>query len=131
MSIELTMLAYATALLIVLVVIQAVAGAQAQGLPAMAGGRDDLPPAKPFQARTKRVVDNHREGLTIFAPLILIAALAHISNHWSVLGAELFFWSRLVHAALYVAGVPWIRPLAWAVGFAGTLMVLAAVLGAA
>jgi uncharacterized MAPEG superfamily protein len=130
MSIELTMLAYSAVLLMVLVAIQAAAGTQAQGLAAMAGARDNLPPPKPFQARTLRLVDNTREGLTIFAPLILIAALAHISNHWTVQGAELFFWSRLVYAALYLFGVPWLRTLAWAVGLVGTLMVLAAVLGA-
>jgi uncharacterized MAPEG superfamily protein len=123
------MLGYSVALLIVLVLIQATAGAQAQGLKAMAGSRDDLPPPKPFQARTKRVVDNHREGLTIFAPLVLAAALAHVSDGRTVLGAELFFYSRVVHAILYLAGVPIIRPLAYGVGLAGTVMVLLAVVG--
>jgi uncharacterized MAPEG superfamily protein len=129
MSIELTMLVYSAALLLVLVLIQATAGVQAQGLMPMAGPRDELPPPKPFQARTKRLVDNHREGLTIFAPLVLAAAMAHVSNQWTVLGAELFFYSRVVHAALYLAGVPLVRPLAWAVGLAGTVMVLLAALG--
>jgi uncharacterized MAPEG superfamily protein len=92
----------------------------------MAGPRDNLPPPKPFQARTKRVVDNHREGLTIFAPLILAAACAHISDAWTVLGAQLFFWSRLAHAILYLAGAPMVRPLAYAVGVAGIFMVLLA-----
>ena len=46
-----------------------------------------------------------------------------------MLGAELFFWSRVAHAVLYLAGVPWIRPVAWGVGMVGTIMVLAAVLG--
>jgi uncharacterized MAPEG superfamily protein len=124
MSVELTMLAYATALLIVLVVIQATAGVMAQGLTAMAGSRDDLPPPKPFQARTKRLVDNHREGLTMFAPLVLIAAVQHVSSNVTVLGAELFFYARVAHAVLYLAGVPMIRPLAWGVGLAGTIMVL-------
>jgi uncharacterized MAPEG superfamily protein len=129
MSPELTMLVYATALLIALVLIQAAAGSAAQGLPAMAGARDGLPEPKPFQARTKRVVDNHREGLTMFAPLILAAAVAGISNPWTILGAQLFFYSRLAHAVLYLAGVPWIRPLVWVVGLVGTLMVLAALVG--
>ena len=128
MSVEISMLVYATALLIVLVLIQATVGVQAQGLQPMAGSRDDLPPPKPFQARTKRCVDNHREGLTMFAPLVIAAALTHVSNSWTVLGAELFFYSRVVHAVLYLAGVPMIRPLAWAVGLVGTLMVLLAVL---
>ena len=128
MSVEISMLVYATALLIVLVLIQATVGVQAQGLKPMAGPRDDLPPPKPFQARTKRCVDNHREGLTMFAPLVIAAALTHVSNSWTVLGAELFFYSRVVHAVLYLAGVPMIRPLAWTVGLVGTLMVLLAVL---
>jgi uncharacterized MAPEG superfamily protein len=128
MTVELTMLVYATALLIVLVIIQATAGVMAQGLMPMAGPRDDLPPPKPFQARTKRLVDNHREGLTMFAPLVLVAAAEHVSDNVTVLGAELFFYARVAHAVLYMAGVPMIRPLAWAVGLAGTVMVLLGVL---
>ena len=128
MSVELTMLVYSAALLLALVFIQANAGVRAQGVAAMAGPRDQLPPPKPFQARALRVVDNHREGLTIFAPIVLAAALAHVSNHWTVLGSQLFFYSRAAHAVLYLAAVPWVRPLAWAVGLAGTVMVLLAAL---
>ncbi len=128
MSIELTMLAYSAALLLVLVLAQALAGVLAQGLAPMAGPRDNLPPPKLFQARMVRLVNNHREGLTIFAPLVLAAAITQVSNHWTVLGAELFFYSRVVHAGVYLAGVPMIRPLVWAVGLIGTVMVLLALL---
>ncbi|HEY2482918.1 MAG TPA: MAPEG family protein [Caulobacteraceae bacterium] len=129
MTTELTMLAYAAALLLVLIIVQATSAILAQGLPAMAGNRDDLPPPKMFQSRTRRLVDNHREGLTLFAPLILAAAVAHVSNGWTVLGAELFFYARLAHAILYLLGVPWVRALAWGVGMVGTIMVLAALFG--
>jgi uncharacterized MAPEG superfamily protein len=129
MTIELTMLAYATALLVVLVLIQATVGVQSKGLVPLAGHRDDVGPATGFHARMLRVVDNHREGLTMFAPVILIAALANLNNSYTALGAQLFFWSRLVHAILYILGVPMIRPLAWAVGVAGTVLVLLADLG--
>ncbi|HEY1414547.1 MAG TPA: MAPEG family protein [Caulobacteraceae bacterium] len=128
MSIEITMLVWSVALLLLLIVIQATAAVRAQGLSAMAGSRDDLPPPSTFQARTKRLVDNHREGLTLFAPLIIAAALAHISNNWTVLGAQLFFYSRVIHAVLYVMGVPWVRALAWGAGMVGTIMVLVTVL---
>jgi uncharacterized MAPEG superfamily protein len=131
MSVELTMLAYSVALLFVLILVQALAGVLAQGLPQMAGPRDELGEPTPFQARTKRVVDNHREGLALFAPLVLIAALAHVGNSTTVLGAQLFFYARVVHAGLYLAGVPWVRPLAWAVGIVGTVMVFVALLQAA
>jgi uncharacterized MAPEG superfamily protein len=129
MTIELTMLVYSVALLFLLILIQALAGVLAQGLLQMAGPRDNLPDPKPFQARTKRIVDNHREGLALFAPLVLVAALAQISNPWTVLGAQLFFYARLVHALLYLGGVPWIRPLAWGAGIAGTALVFAPLVG--
>lgn len=129
MSTELTMLAYSVALLFVLVVIQAIAGVRAQGLTPLANSRDNLPPQGVFQARAKRCVDNHREGLTIFAPLILIAAVSHVSNHATVLGSQLFFFSRVAHAGIYLAGLPMIRPLAWGVGITGTIMVFCALMG--
>ena len=129
MSVELIMLLYATALLIALVLIQATAGVLAQGLVPMANSRDNLPEPKPFQARMKRVVDNHREGLLMFAPLVLIANMTAVSNDTTVLGAQLFFYARLAHAIIYITGLPMIRPLAWAVGLVGTLMVLKELLG--
>ncbi len=129
MSVELTMLAYSAGLLFVLVIVQALAGIRSVGVVPLANSRDGLPEAKGFHARMLRVVDNHREGLTIFAPLALTAAVAHISNGTTVLGAQLFFYSRAVHAVLYLLGVPMIRPLAWAVGLIGTAMVFAALMG--
>lgn len=127
MSIELTMLALSVALLFVLVLIQASAGAQAQGLLKMANARDDLGPPSVWQARTKRCVDNHREGLILFAPLVLIAAQLDISNTMTVWGAQLFFYSRIAHAVVYLAGLPYVRPLFWAIGIVGTIMIFLAV----
>ena len=115
MTVELTMLVYSVVLLFLLI----------------AGSRDNLPDPKPFQARTKRIVDNHREGLALFAPIVLVAAVAQISNPWTVLGAQLFFYARVVHAVLYLTGVPWVRPLAWGVGIVGTALVFAPLIGVA
>ena len=129
MSIELTMLALSVALLFVLVIIQAMAGTQAQGLWVMAGPRDNLPPAKPWQARTLRCVDNHREGLIMFAPLVLIAADLGISNTLTIWGAQLFFYSRVAHAVVYLAGLPYIRPVFWTIGLIGTVMIFLALFG--
>jgi uncharacterized MAPEG superfamily protein len=128
MSVELTMLAYAVGLLIVLVIVQALAGIRSKGLMPLANNRDDVGPAEGFHARMLRVVDNHREGLTMFAPLALAAAVMQVSTPMTVLAAQLFFWSRLAHAILYVLGVPLVRPLTWGVGMAGTVMMLLAIL---
>ena len=123
MSVEISMLVYSVALLVILIAIQASAGILAQGLKAMAGSRDTLGSPAPFQARSKRVVDNHLEGLIVFTPLVLAVSTAGVSSELTVLGAQLFFYSRIVHAGLYLAAVPWIRPIAWAVGMAGCVMI--------
>jgi uncharacterized MAPEG superfamily protein len=123
------MLAYSIALLVALVLFQASVGVRAKGAIPLAGHRDDIGPATGFHARMLRVVDNHREGITMFAPVVLIAAAINLHNSWTVLGAQLFFYSRLVHAILYVTGIPLVRPLFWAIGLAGTVMILLAILG--
>lgn len=128
MTPELTMLVYTTALLIALVVIQAVAGVQSKGLMPLANSRDGLAPSG-FHARMLRVVDNHREGLTFFAPLVLVAHAANIHSAMTVLGAQLFFGSRVAHAIWYALGLPLVRPLIWAVGLIGAGMFLTALLG--
>ena len=129
MSIELTMLALSVALLFVLVLIQSAAGAQAQGLMTMANARDNLGPPSVWQARTKRCVDNHREGLILFAPLALIAAHQDISTTMTVWGAQLFFYSRVAHAVVYLAGLRYIRPLFLGIGIVGTIMMFLALFG--
>jgi len=129
MPIELLMLVLSVALLFVLIVIQATAGVAGQGLLPMAGHRDDLGPPTAWQGRTKRCVDNHREGLMLIAPLILVAAHLGISNALTVWGTQLFFYSRVAHAGIYLTGVPLVRPLAWSVGLVGTIMVFLALFG--
>ena len=58
---------------------------------------------------------------------ILISVLAPLTQ--ACFNPARDFGPRLVHAILYIAGVPMIRPLAWAVGMAGIVIVLLAVLG--
>lgn len=130
LSLELRLLTYAVALLFVLVLIQGYAGLKAQGARAMGGPRDDLPPPSKFQARSKRLVENYRENLWFFAPLVLVAALTNVSNQWTELGGRLFFYSRIVHAIFYLAALPSpLRPLAWLVGVIGCVLIFLSVLG--
>jgi uncharacterized MAPEG superfamily protein len=129
MVVELRMLVWSAILLLALILMQAGAGVAANGLRAMAGNRDHLPPPKPFPARAKRTVDNHIENLVVFAPLLVAAVLSHHTGPWTALGAQLYFWGRLAHAMLYLAGVPYIRPLAYGVSLAGMTMIILADLG--
>ncbi|MBY0568106.1 MAG: MAPEG family protein [Hyphomonadaceae bacterium] len=129
MTAELTYLAYTIALFFVVVLVQASTGIQNNGGLAMANNRDNLKPPTTMQLRAKRLVDNFRENLWFFAPLVLIANAADISNQWTVLGAQLFFWSRLAHAVWYIAGWPIVRPLLWLAGIVACALIFLSLFG--
>jgi uncharacterized MAPEG superfamily protein len=129
MTPELTYLAYAIILLFVIVFIQASAGIRQHGGLVLANNRDNLPGDNTFLARAKRNVANMRENLWFFAPGILIAAIAGISNQWTVLGAQIFFFARLAHTITYLAGWPFIRPVFWFAGIIGCALIYLALFG--
>jgi uncharacterized MAPEG superfamily protein len=41
----------------------------------------------------------------------------------TLLGAQIFFWARVVYAAVYLAGIPWVRTAVWAVSVIGMLLI--------
>jgi uncharacterized MAPEG superfamily protein len=129
MTPELTYLAYTIALFFVVVFIQATTAILNNGGIAMANNRDNLKPPTVLQARTKRLTDNFRENLWFFAPLVLIAAVAGISNQWTVLGPQIFFFARIAHAIWYIAGWAIIRPLFWLAGVIGCALIFLALFG--
>jgi uncharacterized MAPEG superfamily protein len=121
------MLALSVVWLFVMILVMAVFSLNQRTVAQLAGPRDNLPDPTGMFARAKRNVDNHREGLILFAPFVLIAAMTQNFDPMTALGAQLFFYSRVAHGILYLAGVPWLRTLAWVVGIVGTGMVAWAV----
>jgi uncharacterized MAPEG superfamily protein len=123
MTVELTMLVFSVGLLLVILLVQGALGVLSNGLAAQAGPRDGLPDPGVVHARVTRLRANMIENLLLFAPIVLVAHATGVSNETTVLGAQLFFGARLAHAVIYMAGLPWIRPAAFAVALAGTLMI--------
>ena len=92
----------------------------------MAGNREDLPPLEGWGGRSQRALSNLYESLPIFIALVLVAHVMERNSEATALGAQLFLWGRIGHAALYIAGVPWLRSLAYMVAVAGMVMIAAA-----
>lgn len=130
MTVELTMLVYTVLLFFVVVAVAGGARGLQVGVVAAAGPRDDLPAPTLFVARAQRTVMNHIEGLVIFAPTVLVANAAGVSTDMTVLGAQIFFVSRLAHAAAYLVGLPWVRTLVFLAGVVGWAMILVPLLTA-
>jgi len=100
-------------------------GAVAWGL----GNRDTPEPKLPAWAgRAQRAHWNLLESLPVFAALVLVAHAGGKASDLSALGATVFFLARVAHAAIYVAGIPVARTIAFFVGMAGEFLVLAAIL---
>ncbi|HZV20034.1 MAG TPA: MAPEG family protein [Hyphomicrobiales bacterium] len=123
MPLELKLLVWSVALTFILVVI-AVSGATHEiGLGTLAGNRQDFPEMKGWAGRAQRAHRNMLESLVLFASLILVAQITGKLNAMTALGAQLFFWARVAHAAIYIAGIKWLRTLAWAVSIAGLILI--------
>ncbi len=90
----------------------------------------EMPPLNPVANRLKRAQDNLFETLPLFIAAVLVAHLAGRETANVVLGAQIYFWGRVVYVPLYAFGVPQIRSLVWLVSTAGLIMVVLPLLGA-
>ena len=124
MSIDLQMLVWSAALALVQVVIAVIAAHGQVGLPMLAGNREDMPALTGWAMRAQRAHLNLLESLVLFAIVVLVAHVAGRANATTALGAQLFFWGRVAHAVIYLAGIPWLRTGAWGVSVAGILLVM-------
>ena len=72
---------------------------------------------------------NAVENLAIFAPAVLVAHAAGISTPITQTAAMVYFFARLVHFLVYTFGIPVVRTLAFAVGWAAQVAILLSILG--
>lgn len=88
------------------------------------GNRDTTLEVQPWVSRAVRAHNNLTENLALFAILVLVAHVAGKANATTALGAQLFFYGRIGHIALYVAGAKYLRTVAYFVGVAGEILIL-------
>ena len=119
MEIELKWLTWSILLGLAYVLIAATLSTQQRGLEWNASNRDGEPkPLTGAAARAARANFNFLETFPFFAAAVLIVVLTHTNSPRTALGAELYFWARLVYLPVYIVGIPYLRTLVWAVGFA-------------
>jgi uncharacterized MAPEG superfamily protein len=88
------------------------------------GNRDNAPPPSVWARRAFRARTNMLENLIVFALLVIIAELAGITSPRTIMGAQLFFYARVVHAGCYLIGIPYLRSVAWVVSVVGMGLIL-------
>lgn len=119
MTPELTLLLWSVILTFILIMIPAGEALRRNGPDIQGGARDNLPEPSIFNRRATRLAINMLENMVLFVPLVLIAHAASVSNDMTILGAQIFFYARVVHAVIYLAGWPKVRPIAWFVSVIG------------
>jgi uncharacterized MAPEG superfamily protein len=86
-------------------------------------------PADPAWAeRARRAHYNAIENLAVFAPLVIALALLGASTPETIIASKIYLGARLIHYFVYAAGIAVVRTLAFAAGFAATLMIALAVI---
>jgi len=71
----------------------------------------------PWARRMKAAHGNAVENLVVFAALVLAAHGLGVSNSATVLACSIYFWARLVALLAHTFAIPWVRTLAFTVGF--------------
>ena len=89
-----------------------------RGLMDAVGYPTDPPPLSPWATKMKAAHYNAIENLVVFAALVLIANAAGISNDVTVTACKVYLWARVAHVVSYTLAVPYLRTLAFAIGFA-------------
>lgn len=123
MSVDLTLLVWSVALVLIQVVIAAVGAATEVGLPTLAGNRENVPAFEGWAGRAARAHRNVLENVVLFGILVLVAHVAGRANEMTALGAQLFFWARVAYVPIYLIGIPWVRTGVYAVSIAGLIII--------
>lgn len=98
--------------------------------PRRAMGKRDTPiELSGTAARAQRAMNNHFEGLLLFAIAAIAVTLAEKSSTFTAICASTYLIARIIYVPIYIQGLtPW-RSIVWLVGIvATTLMLLAALL---
>jgi uncharacterized MAPEG superfamily protein len=130
MTKTLTLVAYMALLTWIMLLVASLVRARGWRLDGMLvafGNRDNLPEATPLAGRAERTARNTLENFVLFAALALTAHVAGAVNSQVELGAQLFFWARVLYIPIYLAGITYVRTAVWLVSIVGLGMIFAAI----
>ncbi len=129
MTMELSLLAWATILGLLQIALVATCSVVQRGLPWAVGPRDDaLPALSTVAGRLDRARGNFLETFPFFVALVLANHVLQQHDSMTTLGAQLYFWARVAYVPAYAAGIPYLRTLIWAVSIVGLVLLLVALL---
>lgn len=124
MPIEVKVLGYAALLQFVQFVLMAVPANLQLGTAYTAGPRDEEKSLSGIPGRLQRALNNHFEGLLLFAIAVVVVTLGNAASDLTASCAWTYLVARVLYVPAYASGVHLLRSLIWAVGFFATLTML-------
>ena len=89
----------------------------------------DVRPESDWAYRLSQAHRNAIENLVVFAPLAISIHILGLGNGLTTVAAITFLFARIAHAVIYTLGIPLLRTIAFAIGFACQMILGLRVLG--
>jgi uncharacterized MAPEG superfamily protein len=126
-SVEIQMLFLSIVLGLVHLLIITTLSVGQRGLPWGIGSRDDeAAPLNRTGARLERAFRNFLETFPFFLGAVVLAQVLGKHSASSEIGAQLYFWARLLFVPVYALGLIGVRTVVWVVSLIGIILVLLA-----
>ena len=94
------------------------------GITGIVSNRDNMPALPSWAVRAQEAQGNLNENLIHFSIIVLVLHVLGLSNEMSALGATVFFYARAAYWVLYIAGVTWLRTMAFMAGLIGEIIII-------
>jgi len=88
-----------------------------RGLIDAVGYPENPKPMAPWATRMRAAHYNAVENLVVFAALVLVAHAAGVKGEATATACIIYFWARVVHLGAHTFAIPWVRTLAFVVGW--------------
>lgn len=88
-----------------------------QLIPALRNPNRDARPKSQWANRMMYAHENAVENMVLFAPLAIGIHVLGLSSNVTVMAAMIYFYTRIAHFILYTLGIPYLRTIAFFVGF--------------
>jgi len=120
---ELTYLTYVTILTALLWIPYVLNTIMVRGLMDAVGYPENPRPLAGWASRLKSAHYNAVENLVVFAALVLVANSLGLNGPATAASSMVYFWARVVHVGAYTFAIPFVRTLAFVVGFLSQLCI--------
>ena len=126
---EILVLALGVILLFVHITLQSLLATKELGRAWNASPRDEgQRPKTVLAGRAERALKNYLETFPALVGLSVALAATGQTGGWAAAGAWLWLAGRVIYIPLYLAGIPYIRTLAWIAAAVGLFIMLIALL---